>query len=47
MKTVAKDCESGKDDWAYVGLLSTRHELNQQAAFAGDIAVSKAVMDMR
>jgi RHS repeat-associated protein len=46
MQTVGQDCRSGEDDWAYVGLLTIRHELNQQALGSGDLAMRGALREM-
>jgi hypothetical protein len=47
MQTVGQDCRLGKDDWAYVGLLTLRHQLNQQAPGSGDIAISQLLRSMQ
>ena len=39
LQMFAQDCQAGKDDWAYVDLLSLRNELNGLAPFSGDVAM--------
>lgn len=46
MKTIAKDCQNGQDDWAYVGLLTLRHEVNQQTGFMGDVVMRQMMRQM-
>jgi RHS repeat-associated protein len=47
LKIIAQECQNGHDNWAYVGLLTLRHELNQQAAGAGDIAMRQMLKAMK
>ena len=46
MMTVAEDCHNGQEDWAYVGLLTLRHEVNQQTGFMGDVVMRQALRQM-
>ncbi len=46
MKTVVEDCNNGQDAWAYVGLLTLRHEVNQQTGFMGDVVMRQMMRQM-
>jgi RHS repeat-associated protein len=46
VSTIGQDCRNGRDDWAYVGLLTYRHQVNQLTGFMGDAAMRQMSRQM-
>jgi len=46
VKSIRQDCRTGRDDWAYVGLLTYRHEINQMTGFMGSAAMRQMSREM-
>jgi hypothetical protein len=46
VQTIVEDYQLGNDDWVYVGLLTMRHQMNQQALFSGDVSMRGLMMQL-